>query len=93
MTTPSWVPQMPQLPKLNARLGATDECALYDWLHQHRLAAVEAYRKSLKPVAWAVYWEDGWLSNVTIPDPRSNLYDDGQSKQSAVQLFRLEDQP
>ena len=91
MKTPSWMPQLPLLPKLMVRLSATDECALYDWLHQYAIDAVKAYRKSLKPVAWIndglyeVLQEQGALRIGTIYTEKPN--------DSWLPLYRLDDQP
>jgi len=87
MTTPSWMPPLPD----------EDVPFKHAYTASQMHAYAEAYRKawvaSLKPVAWAVYWNDGSLSSVTETDPCNYLYDDGESRQSAVELYRLDDQP
>lgn len=88
MTTPDWMPPLPQLPKLNARLSATDECALYDWLHQHRLAAVEAYKASRKPVAVITECEACFTPDVCQLRGTCDHYSAEQ-----VRVAKLDDQP
>ena len=65
------MPQLPLLPKLMVRLSATDECALYDWLHQHAIAAVEAYKATVNTPTWdeiGAAYHAGWMPQLPEPE-------------------------
>ena len=92
MTTPSWMPPQPKLPWVEGSLdGDLPPSAVKQWGHEYALAAVEAYRKSLKPVAWMdeglyeVLQEQGELRIGTIYTEKPN--------DSWLPLYRLDDQP
>ena len=77
MNLPKWMPPMPELPWTEGSpLGNLPPEAVRKWGYDYALNAIEAYKASLKPVAWI--GKDGGLYKHPVP--------------STVPLYRLDEE-
>jgi hypothetical protein len=91
MTTPSWIPPLPEPATSVAYIGRP-VLGYYspDQMRDYALAAIEAYRKSLKPVAWINRWPNeearkAWELTEYEPWPHA--------MREIIPVYRLDDQP
>jgi hypothetical protein len=82
MKTPSWLPPLPEPETLGDAIDGWAVGYTAEQMRQAQLDAVEAYRASSVPVAWAVYQTAGPVLFLRDPSP------DGLS----IPLYRLDEE-